>query len=206
MRSKDGIASPRAALGFRVHSGWAAAVSVAGTPSKPEILERRRIEIADPGIEGSKQPYHAAEGVAIGDARRYLERCESASEKLAGKAVTDLAAAVRGRGYELAGAALLLASGRPLPALESVLTSHALIHTADGEHFREAIQRGCARAGVEVLRWKERELPAAAAARFRTTEAELMRQVSEAGKAVGAPWRADEKLAALVAWLALSRR
>ena len=196
----------RAAIGFRVHSGWAAAVAVAGTPARPEILERRRIDIADPALEGSVQPYHAAEDMPVAEARRYLDRCASASAKLAAKAVAALAAAVRSKDYELAGGALLLASGRPLPALESVLASHALIHTADGEHFREAILRGCEHAGVEILRWKEREVPAAAAARFRTAEADLMRQVSEAGKTVGAPWRADEKLAALVAWLALSRR
>jgi hypothetical protein len=195
----------RAALGFRVHSGWAAAVAVAGTPARPEILERRRIDIADPAIRGSAQPYHAAEGMPVAEAKSYLDRCASASAERAGKAVADLAAAVRGRGRELAGGALLLASGRPLPALESVLASHALIHTADGEHFREAIQRGCEQEGVELLRFREREVPAAAAARFRTAEAELMRQVAAAGKALGAPWRADEKLAALVAWLTLSR-
>jgi hypothetical protein len=194
----------RAALGFRVHSGWAAAVAVAGTPARPEILERRRIEIADPGIRGAVQPYHAAEGMAISEAKRYLDQSESASARLARNAIAVLAADVRAKGCELMGAALLLASGRPLPALESVLASHALIHTADGEHFREAIVRGCEHAGLDVLRIREREVAASAAKRFRTTEAELMKRVGEAGKAVGAPWRADEKLAALVAWLALA--
>jgi len=206
MPSGKAPVSRRAALGFRVHSGWAAAVAVAGTPARPEILERRRIAIADPEIEGSLQPYHAAEEMAIGDARRYLETCASASARLSRKAVADLARDVRSKGCELTGGGLLLASGRPLPALESVLASHALIHTADGEHFREAILRACEHAGLDVLGMREREVPAAAAARFRTTEAEVMLQVAQAGKAVGAPWRADEKLAALVAWLALSRR
>jgi len=43
---------------------------------------------------------------------------------------------LRGKGYRPVGSALLLASGRPLPKLETILASHALIHTADGEHFR----------------------------------------------------------------------
>ena len=148
MPSAKRAASGRAALGFRVHSGWAAAVAVAGTPARSEILERRRIDVADPAIRGSVQPYHAAEPMPVEEARRYLDRCAAASARLAAKAVADLVGAVRSKGYEVA----------------------------------------------------------AAAARFRATEAELMRQVTEAGKAVGAPWRADEKLAALVAWLALSQR
>src|SRR5712692_8847232 len=60
----------RAALGLRAHSGWAALVVVAGSlrstavlsvpsvPSAPCVINRRRIELAAPGIP--KQPYHAA--------------------------------------------------------------------------------------------------------------------------------------------------
>ena len=50
-----------AALGFRAHSGWAALVVVAGDPRAPEVVLRERIEMADPELPGSKQPYHAAE-------------------------------------------------------------------------------------------------------------------------------------------------
>jgi hypothetical protein len=200
------MAVRRAALGLRVHSGWAAAVLVAGTPARPEILDRRRIDIADPDIEGSLQPYHHAEEMPVAEARKYLERCERASARRASEAIGRLVETARSGDHALAGAALLLASGRPLPALESILASHALIHTADGEHFREAIRRGCREAGLELLPIREREAPSAAAERFKTTEAEVTRQVTEAGKAVGAPWRADEKLAALAGWLALSRR
>lgn len=181
-------------------------MAVAGTPARPEILDRRRIEIADPGIKGSGQPYHAAEEMPLPKARRYLEHCERASARLAQRAVADLMEDVRAKGYALAGCALLLASGRPLPALESVLASHALIHTADGEHFRDALMRACGHADLDVLRIREREVAKVSAARFRITEAEVMRHVGEAGKAIGAPWRADEKLAALVAWLALVQR
>jgi hypothetical protein len=204
IRFADAMTMPRAALGFRVHSGWAAAVVVAGTPAEPAILDRRRIEIADPVLEGSMQPYHAAEEMPVEDARLYLERCARASSRRATGAVSLLVEDTRAQGYALAGGALLLASGRPLPALASILASHALIHTADGEHFREAILRACKDARLEVLRIKERDLAPAAAQKFRTTEAELLREVAEAGRTLGAPWRADEKLAALVAWLALA--
>ena len=181
-------------------------MAVAGTPRRPEILDRRRIEIADRRIPGSVQPYHAAEGLPLAKAKRLLERCEAGSAKLAHKAVGDLARDLTARGYRIAGCGLLLASGRPLPPLESVLASHALIHAADGEHFRDALARAAARHGLSVLRVAERELYAAAATRFRIPAGALQASVSAAGKPLGPPWTADQKLAALIAWLALSGR
>ena len=38
---------PPAALGLRAHSGWAALVAVGGGPASPQVLDRRRIEMAD---------------------------------------------------------------------------------------------------------------------------------------------------------------
>ncbi len=178
-------------------------MAVAGTPRRPEILDRRRIEIADGKIPGSRQPYHAAEGLPLAKAKNLLDRFEAGSAKLAHKAVGDLARDLTSRGYRIAGCGLLLASGRPLPPLESVLASHALIHAADGEHFRHALARACARRGLSVLRVAERELYAAASTRFRISAEVLQTKVNEAGKPLGPPWTADQKLAALVAWLAL---
>ena len=63
-----------AALGFRAHSGWAALVAVAGTPQSGQVLLRRRIELADPKVPGSKQPYHAAEGEKFPKAEKIIGR------------------------------------------------------------------------------------------------------------------------------------
>jgi len=50
-----------AAFGARVHSGWAVLVCVSGDPAAPEIVDRRRIVIIEPTMQGAKQPYHFAE-------------------------------------------------------------------------------------------------------------------------------------------------
>ena len=65
----------KAAIGLRAHSGWAALVALAGPAATPEVVARRRIEIADPGIRGSKQPFHAAEPLEFPDAKAYIQRC-----------------------------------------------------------------------------------------------------------------------------------
>jgi len=99
---------------------------------------------------------------------------------------------------------LLLASGRPLPGLAATLASHALIHTAEGEFFREAVAYAGQSIKLPIFRIKERELLGTAGAKFRVSSDELGRRLTELGKTLGPPWRQDEKYAALVASLALA--
>ena len=54
-----------AAIGIRPHSGWGAAVVVAGGPGAIEMVDRRKIVITDPTIQGANQPYHFAKELPI---------------------------------------------------------------------------------------------------------------------------------------------
>jgi hypothetical protein len=108
------------------------------------------------------------------------------------------------KGYALERGALLLSSGKALPGLESILLSHALIHTADGEHFREALRHCCADCGVEITGIKERELLDRGVKTLRTRRDRLLRRLTELGAGFGSPWTQDEKYAALAAWLVLT--
>jgi hypothetical protein len=192
------------ALGLRAHSGWAALVAVAGTPSAIEVVARRRIEIADPAIPGSKQPYHEAEELTVEKAARLLDRCERGAERLARQAFGEVLEELAKLGHEPRACGLLMASGRPLPPLAAILASHALIHTADGEHFREALARASEHSGLPVVRVREKEVLDRAATALGVTPAALQRRVQEMGRAIGPPWTQDQKLATLVAWIALT--
>ena len=172
----------RAALGIRSHSGWA--VLVAATTSR--ILDRRRIEIADPAVPGSGQPFHAAEGLPFDQAETLIRKCRASSLLLATRAVSACL------DYKVDRAAILFASGRPLPDLAAILRSHAIIHTAEGEFFREILVSACEQCGLPVMRIKERDL----------TDNPLIAQL---GRSLGPPWRQDEKRASLAAWAALRR-
>lgn len=191
------------AIGLRAHSGWAALVALAGPATTPEVIARRRIEIADPGIGGSKQPFHAAEPLEFSDAQAYLRRCSASTERLAREALQAALDALRDRRAEPVGCGIILGSGRTLPGLEAILKSHALIHTAEGEFFRNALVEACAHCGIPVVGVKEKELYARGAAQLRKPVSELQRRVQEMGKSVGPPWTEDQKYAALVAWMAL---
>ncbi len=194
----------RAAIGFRAHSGWAALVAVGGTMKAPEVIARRRLEIADQGIRGSKQPFHAAEPLEFADAEAFLGRCEESTKRLAREAVRAAIDGLRDMRCEAACCGIILGSGRTLPVLKAVLASHALIHTAEGEFFRNALVEASEHCGLAVVGVKERELFEQAAQRLHLPEGEIERRIQEMGKPLGAPWTQDQKYAALVAWMALS--
>ncbi len=193
----------RASVGCRAHSGWAALVAIAGSPASPQVIDRRRIEIADPSISGSKQPFHAAEPLEFRKAEALLKRCEASTKQMARQALQEAIQDLAGLGYSVASFGIVLGSGRPLPALKSILASHALIHTAEGEFYRNILAETGKDAGLAVAGFKERELFEIGASRLRTSTEHLQRRVAELGKPIGPPWTQDQKFAALVAWLAL---
>jgi hypothetical protein len=191
----------KAALGLRPHSGWAALVAVAGPRESPSVVDRRRIGLAGTGIP--KQPYHAAENLPLEKAQELIRRCVQGSRRLAAQAFREALGDLRQEGHEVVACGLLLASGRPLPGLATILASHALIHTADGEHFREAIRHAAAHAKLRMTAVREKEIWTRASADLLVPIDELQRRINELGKRLGPPWTQDQKLAALAAWMAL---
>ena len=188
------------AIGFRVHSGWAAAVAVT---EGPKVVDRRVIVIADPAIDGSKQPFHAAEGRPFKKAEDLILRCGESTNALAAAALGEMLTGLR-TDHKVIGCGLLLSSTRTLPDLKAILASHAMIHAAEGEFFRDAMARSARNCRLPVHRVREKDL-------WRTCESEmhvpaeaLARRIGALGKELGPPWRQDEKLAALVAWLVLA--
>jgi hypothetical protein len=79
----------------------------------------------------------------------------------------------------------------------------ALIHTADGELFREALLHASGRCGLHDFRIKEKELLDHAGQVLRLKGADLMGRVTDLGRPFGSPWSQNEKFATLAAWLAL---
>jgi hypothetical protein len=192
----------QAALGFRVHSGWAAVVAVCVNRGAPVVLARQRVHLVETFTYEFRQPYHTAEKMLLGQAREFIARMQAEARRLAYRAVRELESRTQEQGVKLTRCGLLLASGRALPTLEKILASHALIHTADGELFREALLHANSRCGLEELTIKEKELLGYAGQVLRAKPNELMRRVTELGRSLGAPWSQDEKFATLAAWLA----
>jgi len=156
----------RAAIGFRVHSGWAAMVAVSLENGVPVVVHRRKLLLVKTFSYTFRQPYHTAEKMPLGDAAEFVRGVAKESQELALAGIRTLQNELETVDYKLRGGAVLLASGRKLPEFEKILASHALIHTADGELFRESIRHSCARAKLPLTAIKERDLLAATAKSF----------------------------------------
>jgi hypothetical protein len=193
----------RAYIGFRVHSGWAVVVTVAGSIASPSVVDRRRIQLVDMFIYKFRQPYHTAQQMPLKEAAEFIKRVETEARDLARSGIDALQGQLTSVGHDVVGCGLLLSSGRALPVLAQILASHALIHTADGELFRDAIRDACTRCKLPVSGIKEKDLFDVAARSLRLEPAALKHRMTELGKPVGAPWSQDQKLAALAAWLNL---
>jgi hypothetical protein len=194
----------RAAFAFQMHSGWGVLVAVSGAPHAIEILARRRIITADPEMPGAIQPYHYATNLKLPESDKHLAKCAAASTRLAVAAIGDLVAELNARDFHIVGSAVLLASGRSLPPLEKILTSHPLIHTAEGEFFRHTVSQACEDLQISVTAIRQRELDERAKAAFGIAATRVLGSIASLGKTIGPPWTKDHKTAALAAALILA--
>jgi hypothetical protein len=181
-------------------------VVVAGSPGAIEVVDRRRIVITAPGMEGAQQPYHFAQGQKLADAESYLAECAEASERLAYKDLREIIEDARGRGKMVASCAILLAAGRSLPPLPKILASHPLIHTAEGEFFRQSFRKAAGRLGMQVTGIRERDLPERTQAAFGPQAGSVIREIAGRGSSLGPPWTTDQKNACLAGLLFLSEK
>ncbi len=186
-------------------SGVLVLVAVAGEAGSVEVIDRKRIVITDPRMPGANQPYHHAARLGVEESGNHISNSAAAAERLALAAIEQVVRKLDGRDYRIEGAAVLLASGRLLPALAKILGSHPLIHTAEGELFRNSIRNACERLKISVEAIRERELEDRAKAAFGKSTVRVQRRIATAGSSIGPPWTKDHKTAALAALVVLSR-
>lgn len=172
---------------------------------KVEVIERRRITVTPAG-PGGKQPYHFAENLEVAEAEKFLANYRAGSRRLALERIREVARELEKSDYRVVGAAVLLASGRALPALSRILASHALIHAAEGEFFREVFSKACEQLELPVMGIRERDVEERFRQKFGRAAAGLKRQIASCGRNLGPPWTQDQKTAALAALLALASR
>jgi len=193
----------RVAFGLRAHSGWAVLVALEGPALSPKVVDRRRLALCDGSFP--QQPYHAAENLSGPRAAVLVARAVETAQRLGCEAVAAAVADWRRGEVSLAGAGLLLGSGRPLPEeLSAILAAHPLIHTAEGVLYRDVLRAACEKAGIPVSAFRERELEATAERWLKLAASPLRARLTALGKPLGPPWSQDEKLAALAAWLVLA--
>ena len=183
------------AVGFRVKSGFAIAVTLEGPASAPSPVSRRVIEMSDSAVPETRQPYHDGLFRTEEDARELARRVKIV-KRCAAQSITAL---LKDTGATRAG--LIVGS---LIEPEKVGNPHIRAHANEGRLFRTVLQDALTSRGVRCEVIVEKQLPARSAAGLQRPAREIVRTLDGFGKALGSPWRADEKAAATAAWLALT--
>ena len=190
-------AQTRAALGFRAHTGWAAAVALV----RPwEVIERRRIAYEP---TATRFIYHHAAEMDSGEAQALIELARAQSVERACAEIGTMVSALSGRGIRIVAAGVPGGNTRLPAALADILAAHTRIHAAEGAFYRDVLADACAQLGVCVVRAPERDLWVIARESLACSEEELRERLAAQGKRLGAPWSEDQKLATLAALASL---
>lgn len=192
------MSKERGAVGFTVKSGWACAVLIAGSAAAPKVVQSRRVEISDPAVPAANQPYHAGFGTARG-AGGELKRLV-ASVKTYGRASIGRALEEFGARHSLRGAGVVVGS---LIDPTTIGNDHIRIHAMEGQLFRTVVIDAAEKRGLKCDVARERDLYADAARILKQPEAAIRKMLGEMGRGVEGGWRAEQKAAALSAWILL---
>ena len=188
------------ALGFTIKSGWACAVVVTGSARSPQIVATRRLELSDPAQPAACQPYHQGTGTARPPGPQ-LDKLIASTMKFGRESVTAFIGEYERSGHALDGAGIVVGSlGDPA----RIGNDHIRIHALEGRLFRTIVKDATDRQKLASLLWRERDLYALAAARLKRSESDLRAAITALGRGVGGPWRAEQKAAALAAWLVIA--
>lgn len=198
------MAAQTAAFGFCAHSGWAAMIVLGGAAAGPRVLARSRVALRDDHDPESKHPYHAVQFSCVEEATGRLRSYLEVAIAMADAAIATQCAAVTRLGYEPEFAGIIDSAGRRPGSLSEILKSHALIHAAEGDHFRNALSAAAEGQGLTVSRIKARVLEDHAVKQLRLPLKTMLDTVNGWGRQVGPPWGADQKKAALLAWTLLT--
>jgi hypothetical protein len=190
-----------AGIGFRVKTGYATAIVLIGNPPSPEFVARREVLLADLDDDDSRQPYHAAleRGQAVGAA--VVKRARRDAQQRAATALRHLISAQVPRGASLRTIGLVVGSDVDPLTLGNL---HIRAHALEGRFYRQVLEAAAADTGLRSITLFEREAFESGGRLLKHTPGRLKEVLARTGKAVGPPWRRDQQLAMLAAWVALA--
>src|SRR4030095_2784094 len=190
-----------AALGFRVKSGWASVVLLTGPIGSPALRDNRMVDLSDPQFPETRQPYHATFGQLETDAKKTNRRA-GIVHRVTKQSITDLLSDYRRKGYAMTSACLVVGS-RLDPA--TIANPHIRAHALEGQLFRSALEQALNAQGVGAFIFLERDAYRKASAQLKKSCDDVRQTIQNLGRSTEGPWRAEQKLAAVGAWIALRK-
>mgnify|MGYP001597844369 CR=1 FL=1 len=200
------------ALGFRAGCGGAVAVGVA--LDKPRVVLSRFLATAAEGDRLSREPYHVAAEMAQNATGKVPAKAAAAvaegrkrQDKLAAKGLDVIVEQLKGQGCKPVVAALLVnRAGWITDLLEYSLFAPEHPAVAEGLAVRDALRFAFGHSGIDVVEMDEKSLPEVAQKQLRLSPAAMESRLKDLGASAGKPWRKEQKLACLAAWVAITQR
>jgi hypothetical protein len=174
-------------------------VLLTGPIGSPALRDNRVIDLFDPRSPETRQPYHAAAGQLETDAKK-TNRRRNTVRRIAKQSVTNLLTDYRRKGYAIARGFLVVGSQFD-PA--TIANPHIRAHALEGQLFRSALERALNGHGIRTAVLLERAAYDKAATQLKKSSVDVQRAIQNLGRVTGGPWRAEQKFAALAAWVAL---
>jgi hypothetical protein len=199
-------------LGFRAGRGGSVAVGVAADGREPRVVLSTFLATAAEGDRLSHEPYHVAAEMERGPhgevpaaAAAAIAEGRKRQGPLAAKGLDDIVRKLRDARYEPVVAALLVnRSGWLTSDLGHSLSWPEHVRIAEGLAVRDALRFAFGRLGLEVAEMDETSLYEVAPKALRRSSADIDRRLQDLGATIGRPWRKEQKLACLSAWVAVA--
>ena len=200
------------ALGFRAGKGGSVVVGVALEKREPRVVLSTRLATAEEGDRLSLEPYHVAFEIAQKagahiEAAAAVAKGRKRQDKLAAKNLNALIRQLEKTGYKPVVAALLVnRAGWITDLLQYSLGAPEHPPVAEGLAVRDALRFAFRKTELDVAEIDEKLLPETASKAFNLSPASIDARIGALGVTAGKPWRKEQKLACLAAWLAIATR
>jgi hypothetical protein len=201
-------------LGFRSVKGGGVVVGVVGNGSEPRVVLSTFLTTAADGDRLALEPYRVAaemaqerHGGVLAEAAAAVAEGRKRQGEMAAKGLDNIVRKLQDAGCEPVIAALLVnRAGWITDLLEYSLSWPEHVPVAEGLAVRDALRFAIGQVGIDVAEFDEKSLPDVASKKLGMSPAELDDGLKALGAAVGRPWRKEQKLACLAAWVAVAAR
>ena len=188
-----------ASIGLKAKTGRAVAVVLYGLGDLPRLLGRTDIVLVDPKIPATSQPHHEVMELPWREANVAVQPFVKAIETVAADALARLVREIADD-FKVCGVGIV---GAGDPNLEKIGNPHIRAHAAEGVLFRKVLEIAADRNGLAKRAFIEKGLAELLASELKCTAASLKSRLMQLGRSAGPPWRADQRIAAMAAWLTL---
>ena len=201
-------------LGLRARKGGAVAVGVAMAERGPCVVLSRTLETSADGDRLSFEPYRVAaemargpQGRATAEAAAVVAEGRRRQDQLATNGLQDIVRELEAARCKPVVVALLVnLAGWITDLLEYSLAWPEHVPVAETLAVRDALRFASSRCGIELAELDEKSLHDLATKTLGVPSMDIPGRLKALGASIGKPWRKEEKLACLSAWIAVTRQ